>query len=117
MRFANLGSGREGNALVVEASNGATTTRVLLDCGFSAKELERRLARIDLHVDDLDAILVTHEHGDHVGCALTLARRASLPLYTSWGTARAVGADEADVDLHVLWSDETAAVGDLCVLP
>ncbi|MBO2956507.1 MBL fold metallo-hydrolase [Burkholderia pseudomallei] len=117
MRFASLGSGSEGNALVVEASNGATTTRVLLDCGFSAKELERRLARIDLRVDDLDAILVTHEHGDHVGCALTLARRASLPLYTSWGTARAVGADEADVDLHVLWSDETAAVGDLCVLP
>ncbi|MET5116328.1 MBL fold metallo-hydrolase, partial [Burkholderia pseudomallei] len=48
---------------------------------------------------------------------LTLARRASLPLFTSWGTARAVGADESDVDLHVLWSDETAAVGDLCVLP
>ncbi|KVE34920.1 MBL fold metallo-hydrolase [Burkholderia sp. BDU5] len=117
MRFASLGSGSEGNALVVEASNGATTTRVLLDCGFSAKELERRLARLDLRVDELDAILVTHEHGDHVGCALTLARRASLPLYMSWGTARAVGADDADVDLHVLWSGDEAALGDLCVLP
>ncbi|VWC90317.1 MBL fold metallo-hydrolase [Burkholderia lata] len=117
MRFASLGSGSEGNALVVEASSGTTTTRVLLDCGFSAKEVERRLGRLNLCIGDLDAILITHEHSDHVGSALTLARRASLPLYMSWGTARAVGADEADVDLHVLWGDETAAIGDLAVMP
>ncbi|UXU86684.1 MBL fold metallo-hydrolase [Burkholderia sp. S-53] len=117
MRFASLGSGSEGNALVVEASSGTTTTRVLLDCGFSAKEVERRLGRLNLGIDDLDAILITHEHSDHVGSALTLARRASLPLYMSWGTARAVGADEADVDLHVLWGDETASIGDLAVMP
>ncbi|MDN7879270.1 MBL fold metallo-hydrolase [Burkholderia aenigmatica] len=117
MRFASLGSGSEGNALVVEASSGTTSTRVLLDCGFSAKEVERRLGRLNLCIGDLDAILITHEHSDHVGSALTLARRASLPLYMSWGTARAVGADEADVDLHVLWGDETAAIRDLAVMP
>ncbi|WP_175969455.1 MBL fold metallo-hydrolase [Burkholderia sp. BCC0322] len=117
MRFSSLGSGSEGNALVVEASSGTTTTRVLLDCGFSAKEVERRLGRLNLCIGDLDAILITHEHSDHVGSALTLARRASLPLYMSWGTARAVGADEADVDLHVLWGDETAAIRDLAVMP
>ncbi|WP_241288095.1 MBL fold metallo-hydrolase [Burkholderia stabilis] len=117
MRFASLGSGSEGNAMVVEASSGTTTTRVLLDCGFSAKEVERRLGRLNLGIGDLDAILITHEHSDHVGSALTLARRASLPLYMSWGTARAVGADEADVDLHVLWGDETAAIRDLAVMP
>jgi len=117
VRFASLGSGSEGNALVVEASSGTSTTRVLLDCGFSAKEVERRLGRLNLCIGDLDAILITHEHSDHVGSALTLARRASLPLYMSWGTARAVGADEADVDLHVLWGDETAAIGDLAVMP
>lgn len=102
---------------MVEASDGVTTTRILLDCGFSAKETERRLARLDLRVDQLDAILITHEHSDHIGSALTLARRASLPLYMSWGTACAVGADQADVDLHVLWGDETVPLGDLCVLP
>ncbi|MGU7780260.1 MBL fold metallo-hydrolase [Burkholderia sp. PU8-34] len=117
MRFASLGSGSEGNALVVEAASGTTTTRVLLDCGFSAKEVERRLGRLNLGIDDLDAILITHEHSDHVGSALTLARRASLPLYMSWGTARAVGADEADVELHVLWGDETVQIRDLAVLP
>ncbi len=117
MRFASLGSGSEGNALFVEAHSGATTTRVLLDCGFSAKEIERRLARLDRGIEQLDAILITHEHSDHIGSALTIARKWSVPLYTSWGTARAVGADEAEVDLHVLWGDETVAIGDLEVCP
>lgn len=118
MRFASLGSGSEGNALVVEAGGGATPTRVLLDCGFSAKEVERRLARAGLAADSLSAILITHEHSDHIGSALTLARRWSIPLYTSWGTARAVGADEAaGVELNVLWGDETVEIGELGVLP
>lgn len=117
MRFASLGSGSEGNALLVEAASGGTTTRVLLDCGFSAKEVERRLARLECSGEQLDAILITHEHSDHIGSALTLARKWSLPLYMSWGTARAVGADSADVDLHVLWGDETTAIGDLEVFP
>jgi len=97
--------------------SGATTTRVLLDCGFSAREVERRLARLGSGVEGLDAILITHEHSDHIGSALTLARKWSIPLYMSWGTARAVGADEADVDLHVLWGDEAVTIGDLSVLP
>jgi phosphoribosyl 1,2-cyclic phosphodiesterase len=117
VRFASLGSGSEGNALLVEVQSGATTTRVLLDCGFSAREVERRLARLGSGVEGLDAILVTHEHSDHIGSALTLARKWSIPLYMSWGTARAVGADEADVDLHVLWGDEAVTIGDLSVLP
>lgn len=117
MRFASLGSGSEGNALLVEAQSGATTTRVLLDCGFSAKEVERRLNRLGSSAEALDAILITHEHSDHIGSALTLARKWSIPLFMSWGTARAVGADEADVDLHVLWGDEAVAIGDLSVLP
>jgi len=117
VRFASLGSGSEGNALLVEAQSGATSTRVLLDCGFSAKEVERRLNRLGSSAEALDAILITHEHSDHIGSALTLARKWSIPLFMSWGTARAVGADEADVDLHVLWGDEAVAIGDLSVLP
>jgi phosphoribosyl 1,2-cyclic phosphodiesterase len=117
VRFASLGSGSEGNALLVEVQSGATTTRVLLDCGVSARDVERRLARLGSGVEGLDAILITHEHSDHIGSALTLARKWSIPLYMSWGTARAVGADEADVDLHVLWGDEAVTIGDLSVLP
>ena len=104
MRFASLGSGSEGNALLVEVQSGATTTRVLLDCGFSAKEVERRLARLGSGVEGLDAILITHEHSDHIGSALTLARKWSIPLYMSWGTARAVGADDGEsVTLAIRW--------------
>jgi phosphoribosyl 1,2-cyclic phosphodiesterase len=117
VRFASLGSGSEGNALLVEASSGATTTRVLLDCGFSGKEVERRLARLNCRAEDLDAIVITHEHTDHIGSALTLARRWSIPLHMSWGTARAIGADEANVELNVLWGDESVAIGDLNVMP
>lgn len=63
MRFASLGSGSRGNALVVEAG----ATRVLVDCGFGPRELTRRLARLGLTPGDLDALLVTHEHSDHIG--------------------------------------------------
>ncbi|MBN3727888.1 MBL fold metallo-hydrolase [Burkholderia sp. Ac-20379] len=117
MRVTSLGSGSEGNALVVEASSGTTTTRVLLDCGFSAKEIDRRLVRVGLASGELDAILITHEHSDHIGGALTMARRFGIPLYMSWGTARAVGADTADVDLHVMWGGDATAIGDLDIHP
>lgn len=66
MRFTSLGSGNEGNALAVEASLGTTTTRLLLDCSFSAKELDRLLTCVGLGSVEIDAILITHEHSDHI---------------------------------------------------
>jgi phosphoribosyl 1,2-cyclic phosphodiesterase len=91
MRFCSLGSGSAGNATLVEARAGATTSRVLIDCGFSLRELQARLARIALTVEDIDAVFVTHEHGDHIGCAVALARRHAVPLWMSRGTWRAIG--------------------------
>jgi phosphoribosyl 1,2-cyclic phosphodiesterase len=82
MRFASLGSGSEGNALVVEAGR----SRVLLDCGFSAAETVRRLARLELQPQTLDAILVTHEHDDHVGGVARFSRKFGTPVYLSYGT-------------------------------
>jgi phosphoribosyl 1,2-cyclic phosphodiesterase len=117
MRFTSLGSGSEGNALVVEVSEGASTTRVLLDCGFSVRELQRRLLRVGLDFADLDALIVTHEHTDHVGSSLTLARKANLPVFMSWGTALASGADDGRVDLRILWGGEALAIGDIEVRP
>ena len=63
MRFASIGSGSEGNGLVVEAGN----TRILIDCGFGVRDTVARLARIGVAPESLTAILVTHEHNDHVG--------------------------------------------------
>lgn len=95
MRFASLGSGSEGNALVVETREGASATRVLVDCGFGPREAERRLARLGLAAADLHAILVTHEHVDHVAGVFSLARRHRLPVYLTFGTARACPAAAA----------------------
>lgn len=99
MRFCSLGSGSTGNGTLVEARDGARTTRVLVDCGFSLKELESRLARVGVALDELDAVFVTHEHGDHVGCAATLARRYQVPLWLSRGTWRAIGEPEVPAGL------------------
>lgn len=118
IRFCSLGSGSGGNATVVEARSGTTTSRVLVDCGFSLRELETRLARAGLGPDDLDAVFVTHEHGDHVGCAATLARRHDLALWMSRGTWRAIGEPAFDGDvLRYARDGETITIGDLRLAP
>ncbi len=85
MRFAILGSGSEGNALVVQAGQ----SRVLLDCGFSVSETVSRLARLGLAVEQLDGIVVTHEHSDHVSGVARLARQHTIPVWMTHGTLRA----------------------------
>ncbi len=118
MRFCSLGSGSGGNATVVEARDGAHRHRVVIDCGFSLREFELRLARTGLQPQDLDAVFVTHEHGDHLGCALTLARRHRLPLWTSRGTWRAIGnADAQGIDVHFARDGEPIEIGALRLLP
>lgn len=119
MRFASLGSGSEGNALVVEAGN----SRVLLDCGFSATETVRRLARLGLEPDAIDAILVTHEHDDHVGGVSRFSRRFGIPVYLSYGTHAATVAGKAMAekdllpDVVIIDSHTPFAVGDIEVFP
>jgi phosphoribosyl 1,2-cyclic phosphodiesterase len=114
LRFCSLGSGSEGNALVVEAGDGTTATRILLDNGFNGRQLRLRLARAGLAPDDLDAIVLTHEHGDHVGGVATLLNRRSLPVYCSAGTARAAALADGVV---VLQAGETVAIGALRLEP
>jgi phosphoribosyl 1,2-cyclic phosphodiesterase len=82
IRFASLGSGSEGNGLVVEAGR----TRVLLDCGFGLSETTQRLARLGLAPEQLSAIAVTHEHSDHIGGVARFARKHRLPVWLTHGT-------------------------------
>jgi len=117
MRFCSLGSGSSGNATLVEAQGGITVTRVLVDCGFSLRELTGRLARIGLAPDDIDAVFVTHEHGDHVGCALTLARKHGIPVWTSRGTWRAMGSPELPGLIHFARDLTPIALGDMELVP
>ncbi|MCM2130119.1 MBL fold metallo-hydrolase [Larsenimonas rhizosphaerae] len=82
LSFASLGSGSKGNATLVTSAE----CRVLVDCGFSLKDIEARLARLDVSPNELDALLITHEHIDHVRGAAALARRYDLPVYATPGT-------------------------------
>lgn len=87
MRFCVLGGGSKGNSTFVEAGQ----TRLLIDAGFSGKEIERRLLAIGVEAQSLSAILITHEHGDHVRGAAILARRFQLPVFVNQATLAAAG--------------------------
>lgn len=118
MRFCSLGSGSAGNAWVVEARCGASASRVLVDCGFSLREFDTRLTRAGLASEDIDAIFVTHEHGDHIGAALGLSRRRRIPLWMSRGTWRALGETARPDDLlHFARDGEAISVGALELRP
>lgn len=84
MRFALLGSGSRGNAALVCTGR----TQVLLDCGLGLSETERRMAELGLCPADLHAIVVTHEHGDHIGGVASLVRRCGIPVWMTPGTLR-----------------------------
>jgi phosphoribosyl 1,2-cyclic phosphodiesterase len=114
MRFASLGSGSEGNGLVVEAG----TTRVLVDCGFRLADTVKRLGRLGLAPSDLAAVLVTHEHDDHAGGVARFARRHDLPVYLTYGTLVAVGMDRAMMPrVNLIDNHSPFLIGDLEIHP
>lgn len=90
LRFRSLGSGSSGNATVIEAG-GLRPVRVLVDCGLSLRTLTHRLAQAGLGLEDIDALFITHEHGDHVGCGPQLAARHGIAIWMSEGTWRSCG--------------------------
>lgn len=85
IRFAMLGSGSKGNATLIEQGG----TRILIDCGFNIRETERRLAALGIEAGSLAAIVVTHEHGDHLGGVARVARRHRIPVWMTYGTCKA----------------------------
>ena len=114
MRFASLGSGSEGNALLIESGD----TRVLLDCGFGLSEVTSRLSRLGLDASSLDAIIVTHEHGDHSGGVAKLASRFDVAVYLTRGTLSALGAEGRSIPRRILIDPYTAfAIGGIEVRP
>jgi phosphoribosyl 1,2-cyclic phosphodiesterase len=92
-------------------------TVVLVDCGFTLKEAERRLARHNVEPQALTAIVLTHEHGDHASGAAVLARRHRIPLWLTAGTAQALGLAPDAPGIRCFSSHEPFALGDLGLNP
>ncbi len=82
MRFASLGSGSAGNATIVQVKQ----SRLLLDCGFSVREMVLRLQKLALEPTHLNGIVVTHEHDDHARGAFKFAAKFNVPVWLSYGT-------------------------------
>ncbi len=114
MQFASLGSGSEGNALLVAAGE----TRVLMDCGFGLQDTLLRLARLGVSAEQLNGIIVTHEHGDHIGGVARLARKFDLPVWLTNGTLRSQPETFDDIaHIHEIDPGQAFAIGEIEIIP
>ena len=101
---------------MIEAS-GVSPFRLLIDCGLGLKHLKLRLEEAGLQPEDIHAIFITHEHGDHIGCAHSLSRRFKIPIWMSSGTYNAIGSPDFDGLLHTARDGEAIDLGALQITP
>ena len=116
LRFKSLGSGSTGNATLVESA-GLVPFRLLVDCGLGIRQLQVRLGEAGLQIQDIDAVFITHEHSDHVGCTLTLSLRHRIPVWMSQGTHAAIGSPDFGGLLHIARDGAAIDLGGLEVTP
>ena len=111
MRIRVIGSGSSGNVLYVEAAD----TRVLVDVGLSSRETVRRLNDCQIDPASIDAVVLTHEHGDHARGVSVFARSFDLPVYTSTATREACqfGRFESKIRFHEITSSADFQIGAL----
>lgn len=113
MRFSSLGSGSRGNATLVEWQD----TCVMVDCGFSVRETVRRLAVLGRTPEDINAIVVTHEHSDHWKGVLPFAKKFGTRVFLTAGCLKSQEVDERSCSLERIDSHNPFQIGDLCLTP
>lgn len=118
MRLCSIASGSSGNCIYV----GSDATHLLVDVGISGKRTESGLKELGLTGRDIDGILVTHEHSDHISGLGVLARKYEIPIYATAGTIRAIrscnGMESLDDGLfHEVWEDKKLILKDLTINP
>ena len=118
MRLCSIASGSSGNCIYV----GSDCAHVLVDVGISKKRIEEGLRSIDMDVRDMDGILITHEHSDHMKGLGVMSRKYHLPIYATRGTIEAIQ-EMASVGrmpeglFHEIQEDEEFQIKDLTVRP
>lgn len=114
MKISILGSGSKGNCTYIESGD----DKILIDAGFSGKEIERRLGSINRSAAQLRAILITHEHNDHIAGAGVLSRRYGLPVYLNELTYQASAKKLGKInELEHFVTGESFCIGDLSIHP
>jgi len=108
VKFCVLSSGSTANSAFISAGR----TRLLIDAGLSRREVLSRLAAIGERAETLDAVLITHEHTDHIGGLAVLARRLDLPVYMTHRTAPAVTWEDYTPKLHTFQAGTRLSIGD-----
>lgn len=118
MRLMSIASGSSGNCIYV----GSERAHVLVDAGISGRSIEKGLNSLELTGKDIDGILVTHEHSDHIKGLGVLARKYGIPIYTTGGTADALSRSKSLGELpegifHEVREDEPFFIKDLSIRP
>ena len=112
--FLSLISGSSGNASLIKNEH----TTILIDCGLSAKRLTEMLANLDISANDIDAILITHEHTDHITGAGVMSRRFDIPIYATKDTHLAMNIGPIkDYNIKVVDNDSTFEIGNIGISP
>lgn len=116
LKFCSLYSGSTGNSLFVESDN----VKLLVDSGVSAKKVVDGLNSIGVDINDIDAILVTHEHSDHVQSLGTISRKFNIPVYANSKTWDAMPFQRdkvSDSNVKFFTNDENFEIGDFVIHP
>lgn len=112
--FCPLASGSKGNCIYLGSSN----TKILIDAGLSAKAIKMKLAEINIDLADIDAILITHDHHDHIHGLSTLAYRYGIPVLANQETAKGIVETFRDCPkFKIFTTGETFEFGDFEIHP
>lgn len=112
MHFCCLGSGSKGNATLVRHGK----TLLMIDCGFSTRQAVERLAAVGCGPEEISAILVTHEHSDHISGVSGFARKYGIPVHATRGTAKTGKLRDVEA-LCYLELDQPIRIGEIAVHP
>lgn len=109
MLVSPLGSGSAGNCYLLESEG----TRILVDAGFGPRETEKRLQLVERSLASVSAIVLTHEHYDHIRGAAPIARKFGIPIYLTSGTLAASNIDPAETPTVIFPNNSSFRIGDL----